>query len=115
MVFEFSDSLSEEIERLNQSFGIGVIELDANPYKSKVLFQPKYKDLDFKTIDKLCKINKEFEKFIEQTEKLMTAEERYYKSTEKELSEFCDDYFKNDTEFQKYCRDKNIPMEIDAE
>lgn len=115
VVFEFSDSLSEEIERLNQSFGIGVIELDANPYKSKVLFQPKYKDLDFKTIDKLCKINKEFEKFIEQTEKLMTAEERYYKSTEKELSEFCDDYFKNDTEFQKYCRDKNIPMEIDAE
>jgi len=111
VAFEFSDSLSDEIERLNQSFGIGVIELNANPYKSKVLFQPKEKDLDFKTIDKLCIINKEFEKFIEQTEKLMTAEERYYKSTAKELDEFCDDYFKNDTEIEKYCMDKNIPTD----
>jgi hypothetical protein len=34
-------------------------------------------NLDFKTIDKLCKINKEFEKFIEQTEKLVTATEKY--------------------------------------
>jgi hypothetical protein len=111
VAFEFSDSLTEEIERLNQSFGIGIIELNANPYQSKVLFQPKYRDLDFKTIDKLCKINKEFEKFIEQTEKLMTAEERYYKSTEKELDEFCDKYFANDTEVEKYCKDNHIPTE----
>ena len=111
VAFEFSDSLMEEMERLNQSFGIGVIELNANPYQSKVLFQAKYRDLDFKTIDKLCKMNKEFEKFIEQTEKLMTAEERYSKSTEKELDEFCDDYFANDTEIEKYCKDKHIPTE----
>ena len=44
-----------------------------NPYQSRILFQAKYRDLDFKTIDKLCKINKDFEKFIEQAEKLMTA------------------------------------------
>jgi hypothetical protein len=110
VAFEFSDSLTEELERLNHSFGIGVIELNANPYQSKVLFQPLYRDLDFKTIDKLCKINKEFEKFIEQTEKLMIAEERYLKSTEKELEEFCDDYFDNDTEVETYCIDKHIPM-----
>jgi len=111
VAFEFSDSLYEEMSRLNQSFGIGIIELNANPYQSKVLFTAKYRDLDFKTIDKLCKINKEFEKFIEQTEKLMTAEERYYKSTEKELDEFCDDYFLNDTEVEKYCKEKHIPIE----
>jgi hypothetical protein len=111
VAFEFSDSLIEEMERLNQSFGIGIIKLHSNPYQSKILFQAKYRELDFKTIDKLCKINKEFEKFIEQTEKLMTAEERYYKSTEKELDEFCDDYFENDTEMEKYCKDKNIPTE----
>ena len=109
VAFEFSDSLIEEIERLNQSFGIGVIELNSNPYQSKVLFQPKYKELDFKTIDKLCKINREFEKFIEQTEKLMTAEERYYKATEKELDEFCDSYLLNDSEIEKYCKEKHIP------
>ncbi len=111
VALEFSDSLTEEMERLNQSFGIGIIELNANPYQSKILFPAKYHDLDFKTIDKLCKINKEFEKFIEQTEKLMTAEERYYKSTEKELDEFCDDYFINDTEVENYCKNKHIPTE----
>jgi len=109
VAFEFSDSLSDEMERLNQSFGIGIIELDSNPYQSKILFPATYRDLDFKTIDKLCKINKEFEQFIEQTDRLLTAQERYYKSTEKELDEFCDDYFENDTEIEKYCKEKNIP------
>lgn len=112
VAFEISDSLIEEMERLNQSFGIGIIKLNANPYKSKVLFTPIYRDLDFKTIDKLCKINKEFENFIEQTEKLMTAEERYYKATEKELDEFCDTYFSNDSEIEIYCSEKLIPLEI---
>ncbi|MFZ4739957.1 MAG: HTH domain-containing protein, partial [Bacteroidales bacterium] len=98
VAFEISDNLNVEMERLNQSFGIGIIELKSNPYESKILFQSKYKDLDFKTIDKLCKINKEFERFIEQTEKLMTASDKYVKATEKELDEFCDKYFLNDTE-----------------
>jgi hypothetical protein len=111
VAFEFSDSLSDEMERLNQSFGIGIIELNANPYQSKILFPAIYKDLDFKTIDKLCKINKEFEQFIEQTDRLMTAQERYYKSTEKELDEFCDGYFENDSEIEKYCKEKNIPID----
>lgn len=109
VAFEISDSLSEEMERLNQSFGIGIIELKANPYESKILFPAKYKDLDFKTIDKLCKINKDFERFIEQIEKLMTASDKYYRSTEKELDEFCDSYFDNDTEIEEYCKLKFIP------
>lgn len=111
VAFEFSDSLSDEIERLSQSFGIGIIELNANPFKSKLLFPPKYRDLDFKTIDKLCKINRDFETFIEQVDKLMTAQERYYKSTEKELDEFCDDYFDSDAEIITYCKEKNIPID----
>ncbi|MDT3740030.1 MAG: hypothetical protein RO257_11105 [Candidatus Kapabacteria bacterium] len=109
VAFEINNNLTEEMERLNQSFGIGIIELKSNPYESKVLFQPKYKILDFKTIDKLCKINKEFEKFIEQIEKLMTASEKYATSTEKELDEFCDKYFVNDSEIESYCKEKNIP------
>lgn len=109
--FEFSDSLSDEMERLSQSFGIGIIKLNSNPYQSKILHPAKYRDLDFKTIDKLCKINNKFEAFIEQTDRLMTAQERYYKSTEKELDEFCDDYFESDTDIEKYCKEKNIPHE----
>ena len=110
MALEFGDGLTEEMERLNQSFGIGIIELNANPYKSRVRFQPKHRDLDFKTIDKLCKINKEFEQFIEQIEKLMTSEERYYKSTQKELEDFCDAFFRNDTEMEQYQKEKHIPI-----
>lgn len=112
VAFEFSDSLNEEMARLNQSFGIGIIELNANPYQSKILFPATFRDLDFKTIDKLCKMNSEFNKFIEQTEKLLTlTDERYFKSIEKELDEFCDDYFANDTEVEKYCKDKHIPTD----
>jgi hypothetical protein len=111
VAFEISDSLEEEMERLNQSFGIGIIKLKANPYESKVLYQSKYKELDFKTLDKLCKINKDFEKFIEQTEKLLTANDKYIQSTEKELEDFCDSYFINDTEIEKYCYEKNITIE----
>lgn len=113
VAFEFNDSLMEEIERLNQSFGIGIIKLDANPFQSKILFQPKYRELDFVTIDKLCVMNKDFAKFIEQIEKLMVAEDRYYKSTEKELNEFCDSYFSNDAEVYQYCIEKNIPVELE--
>jgi uncharacterized protein len=111
VAFEISDSLNEEMERLNQSFGIGIIELKSNPYESKVLFSAKYRDLDFKTIDKLCKINKDFEKFIEQAEKLMTASEKYMTATERELVEFCDKYFESDTEMEDYCKKKNITIE----
>lgn len=110
VAFEISDSLTDEIERLNQSFGIGIIELDANPFQSKILFPATYRDLDFKTIDKLCKMNKEFQQFIEQIDKLLTAQDRYYKSTEKELDEFCDKYFESDSDVEKYCKEKNIPI-----
>lgn len=109
VAFEFSDSLLEEMSRLNQSFGIGIIELNSNPYQSRVLFPAKYRDLDFKTIDKLCKVNSEFGKFIEYTEKLVTANEKYITGAEKELEEFCDDYFKSDSEIEQYCKQKDIP------
>lgn len=111
VAFEISSNLQEEMERLNQSFGIGIIELRPNPYESKIWYQPKYKDLDFKTIDKLCSINPEFAKFIEQIEKLMDAPDRYYKASEKEFDDFCDPYFTNDSEVEEYRKEKNIPVD----
>ena len=96
--------------RLNQSFGIGVIQLNGNPQESKVLFPATYRELDFKTIDKLCSMNLPFEKFIEQVEKLLTANDKYLKGAEKELDEFCDDYFTTEDDVTAYCRQKNIPL-----
>lgn len=111
VAFDISSNLKDEMERLNQSFGIGIIELKANPYESEILFPSKYKELDFKTIDKLCEINSDFEKFIEQTETLLIASDRYIKGTKKEFKEFCDNYFKTDSEIEAYCKEKNIPTE----
>ncbi|MFT5660672.1 MAG: hypothetical protein ACI9TV_001314 [Sulfurimonas sp.] len=108
---EISNSLKDEMERLNQSFGIGIIELKSNPYESKILFQSKFKELDFKTIDKLCRVNKKYESFIELTEKTLSASERYYTSAENELENFCDDYFRNDSEIEEYCKMKNISID----
>ncbi len=111
VAFDINESLRDEIKRLNQSFGIGVIELRANPFESKVLFPAKYKELDFKTIDKLCRINKDFENFIIQIEKTLNASEKYINDAERGLQEFCDDYLQGDSDVQKYCKEKNIPME----
>ncbi|WP_179019901.1 HTH domain-containing protein [Winogradskyella forsetii] len=111
VAFEISSNLRDEMERLNQSFGIGIIELQPNPYESEVLFPSRYRELDFQTIDKLCVINKSFEKFITQTETLLIATDRYIKASKKEFVEFCDNYLETDTEIEKYCLEKNIPAE----
>jgi len=81
---------------------VGLIELNANPHQSKVLCTSVFRVLDFKTIDKRCKMNKEFEKFIEQTEKRMTASIKYVFGAEKEPDEFFDAYFANDTKVENH-------------
>ncbi|MBD3906581.1 HTH domain-containing protein [Chryseobacterium sp. Ch-15] len=111
VAFEISKNLIDEMERLNQSFGIGIIELRSNPYESKVLFISKYRELDFKTIDKLCEINNDFEKFINQTEILLSASEKYINASRKEFDGFCDVYFNTDSEVEKYCTENKIPWE----
>ena len=113
VAFEISSNLKEEMERLNQSFGIGIIELKANPYESEIIFPARNMELDFKTIDKLSQINKDFEKFIFQTESLLSATDKYFKATLKEFDDFCDDYFETDSEIEKYCKEKLIPIDND--
>jgi len=115
VALEINDNLKDEMQRLNESFGIGIIELKSNPYESEILFQSKFKELDFKTIDKLCKVNESYENFIEMTERMLTIDERNYQSVENELSSFCDEYFKNDSEIKEYCKKHFIPFDEDEE
>ncbi|NOQ30146.1 MAG: hypothetical protein GQ570_03390 [Helicobacteraceae bacterium] len=110
VAFEINMSLMDEMERLNQSFGIGIIELKSNPFESKVLFQPNLRELDFKTIDKLCKINSDFKNFIDLIEVYLTAEDKHLKSSYKELVTICDTYFKIDSEIEEYCQKHHIPL-----
>ncbi|NVK86109.1 MAG: hypothetical protein HWE21_17410 [Cytophagia bacterium] len=115
VAFYINESLEDEIKRLNQSFGIGVIELKANPFESKLHHPARYKKLDFKTIDKLCKINNDFNEFIAHTEKVLTSPPKYADGAEKGLISFCDQPLITDSEIEKYCLDKNIPFEKDED
>lgn len=115
VTFGINQNLRDEMQRLNQSFGIGIIELKAKVFESEVLFPAKYRELDFKTIDKLCIINEFFKKFISHTEKILTASDKYLQDTQKGFEEFCDDFFTTDSEIEKYCKEKNIPYEQDIE
>ena len=38
---------------------------------------------------------------------------KYVQGSQKELIEFCNKYFKSDTEIEKYCKSKNIPMTLE--
>lgn len=54
-----------EAERLNESFGIGMIELKS----SKVLFEARERELDIRTLNMLVEINTDFKEFIENVNK----------------------------------------------
>ena len=109
---EINSSLLNELERLNESFGIGIIELKSNPFESKILFQAKYKELDFKTIDKLCNINATFGQFIEYIEEIIINKGNNFQRVKNEFeNNFCDNFLKNDEEILKYCIEKNILLE----
>ncbi len=106
----FDQNILGEMERLHQSFGIGVIELNANPFLSKVLHPAQHRNLDFRTIDKLCHVNRDFEQFMEHTGRWINADVTYQKALEKELTAFCDRYFTTETEAEEYSQQKHISM-----
>jgi hypothetical protein len=59
-----------ELSRLVNSFGIGIIKLDKqNASNSVVVYEAqKRKNLDFEMIDKLAKLNPDFQAFLETIE-----------------------------------------------
>lgn len=59
--------LIDEIRRLNNAFGIGVIRLDAEHFmQSEILFSAKEKEsLDWDTVNRLVDSNPDFKKFLD--------------------------------------------------
>lgn len=60
------DEFLAELERLASSFGIGIIQLDLQDIDaSRILYPARGREtLDWETINKLCKQNKDFETFL---------------------------------------------------
>ena len=59
-----------ELSRLVNSFGIGIIKLDKQNTSNSIIIHEaqKRKSLDFEMIDKLAKLNPDFQAFLETVE-----------------------------------------------
>lgn len=111
VAYEISDNLKKEIERLNQSFGIGCIVLNSNPYKSEIRHYASYKELDFVTMDKLCGQNDTFNQFIQGIHSVVAAPEGYYESTLNAFTRCRDEILETDQAIEEYIKEKGIPNE----
>ena len=109
VAFEISEDVMEEMERLNRSFGIGVIKL--SPYKddTTILFPAKKNELDYYTIDKLCRINTDFKNFITRSTKVINAQTEVLEDVKGGLLRFCDKGFSSEDEVLAYCNENHIP------
>lgn len=75
VVFEDVDEeVLQEVKRLSQSFGIGLIQLGTD--NIKVVFPSKRRELDFATIDMLIGKNPDLKKFIENVNKDFKTNDR---------------------------------------
>ena len=80
------DELMNELERLSSSFGIGLIRLDLDDIDSStvIFHSKKRKELDWETMNKLCEINADFKKFIQDV-KIDFDSKRIHKSEYDEI------------------------------
>lgn len=67
--FDSSTKFREELARLNQAFGIGVIQLNPeNVDDSEILYPAEIHEVDWVTVNRLVEINKSFRSFIKSVE-----------------------------------------------
>ncbi|WQU95377.1 hypothetical protein KVK81_00460 [Helicobacter pylori] len=70
VVFGIEDEVLDELRRLNQSFGIGVIKLESEISNSKILLPAKEREIDIPTLNMLVERSSEdFKPFMEKINK----------------------------------------------
>ncbi|MDE6109737.1 MAG: hypothetical protein K2F72_05575, partial [Muribaculaceae bacterium] len=110
VAFEVNDDLLEEMERLNRAFGIGIIRLSPYDTDTRILFPARKNEVDYYTVDKLCRINLDFKKFMERTARVLNAQSDMLEDVRRGLEQFCDKTFASEAELLQYCAEKNIPL-----
>ncbi|MDE6497300.1 MAG: hypothetical protein K2L21_01430 [Muribaculaceae bacterium] len=110
VAFEVNDDLLEEMERLNRAFGIGIIRLSPYDTDTRILFPARKNEVDYYTVDKLCRINLDFKKFMERTARVLNAQSDMLEDVRRGLEQFCDKTFDSEAELLQYCTEKNIPL-----
>lgn len=109
VALEISEDIKDEMERLNRAFGIGIIQLSPYSDATKELFPAKKNELDYYTIDKLCRINDDFKSFITKATKVLNAQSEILEDVKGGLQKFCDKGFSSQEEILEYCNENHIP------
>lgn len=97
---EIDEEMLEEIGRLNQSFGIGLLQLGLD--ELDIIFPSKKRELDFATIDMLIGKNPDFKAFIENVNKDFEINDRERIATANY------DKILSDEELNKHMQNKKI-------
>ncbi|GAA7156086.1 COG2958 family protein [Helicobacter pylori] len=106
VVFNIDDEVLNELRRLNQSFGIGVIKLEYEISNSKILLPAKEREIDIPTLNMLIEQSpKDFEPFMKKINKQIEKG----LDTAIEMKGF--DPVLDDEAMQKHIKDKGIKAE----
>ncbi|WP_208371134.1 HTH domain-containing protein [Helicobacter pylori] len=106
VVFEIKDEVLDELKRLNQSFGIGVIKLESEISNSKILLPAKEREIDIPTLNMLIEQSPgDFKPFMEE------INTQIEKGFDKPIQMEGFDKVLNDEAIQKYIEDKGIKAE----
>ena len=108
VAFEINEGLDEEMERLNNAYGIGIIQMQDGNWT--ILYPAREKALDYNTIEKLNNLNRDFCTFIDKISKVLNAPEKYIKEAKDSFESTCDKIFESDEEQERYCKEHNIPF-----
>ncbi|RKV39395.1 HTH domain-containing protein [Helicobacter pylori] len=107
VVFNIDDEVLNELRRLNQSFGIGVIKLESEISNSKILLPAKEKEIDIPTLNMLIEQSpKNFEPFMKKINKQIEKG----LDTAVDMENFFDEVL-DDEAMQKHIEKKGIKAE----
>lgn len=107
VVKNIKENVLDELRRLNQSFGIGVIKLESEISNSKILLPAKEREIDIPTLNMLIEQSpKDFKPFMERINKQIEKG----LDTAVDMENFFDEALGNEA-MQKYIKDKGIKAE----
>lgn len=103
VVKNIKEDVLDELRRLNQSFGIGVIKLESEISNSKILLPAKEREIDIPTLNMLVKQSPgDFKPFMEKINDQLEV------GFNKQIAMNGFDPVLNDEAMQKYIKDKGI-------
>ncbi|MFP6028919.1 HTH domain-containing protein [Helicobacter pylori] len=111
VVKNIKEDVLDELRRLNQSFGIGVIKLESEISNSKILLPAKEREIDIPTLNMLIEQSpKDFEPFMEKINKQIEKG----LDTAVDMGEFFDEALDDEAmqkHIEKHIEDKGIKAE----